>query len=237
MMKKIDNESEEQDEKLLSQNISIIEVGAHSQIFEKFIDFIGVKTLIITDIDSYYEEDDDDNGATETKSKQCPSSDENVKFTSNNSLFFFHDKSKNDEIQYFLDLDLNNKVLKKEAGNWVQDSNGYLLLVYQANETNSNDEEYGARSFEDSFFHMNKQFMKDNLEKFPFGLKNSRFMNSTHEEYIDDMYKWAEKCVDKKPSLAMEILINSEDDADGKEFANWSTPSYIKEGLVWLRDN
>src|SRR5690606_25759092 len=37
---------------LLSQNISIIEVGAYSKIFEKFINFLGIKRLIITDIDS-----------------------------------------------------------------------------------------------------------------------------------------------------------------------------------------
>ena len=238
MMKKIDNESEIDDEKLLSQNISIVEVGAHSQIFEKFIDFIGVKTLIITDIDSYYEvKEVDDSGTTKIKSKQCPSSDENVKFTSNNSLFFFHNKSKDDEIQYFLDLDLENKILKKEAGNWIKDSNGYLLLVYQTNETNTDKVEYGARSFEDSFFHVNKKFIKDNLENFSFGLKNTRYMNEKHTEYKNNVYIWAEKCVAKKPSLAMEIFMNSEDDTDGKEFANWNTPSYIKEGLVWLRDN
>jgi predicted ATP-dependent endonuclease of OLD family len=237
MMKKIDNESGEQEEKLLSQNISVIEVGAHSQTFEKFIDFIGVKTLIITDIDSYYEEDIDDNGTVVTKSKQCPSTDENVKFTSNNSLFFFHNKNKDDEIQYFLDLDLSEKVLKKEAGNWIKDSSGNLLLVYQSKEINYNDEEYGARSFEDSFFHMNKQFIKDNLDNFPFGLKNNRYMKEGHPKCTDDVYIWAEECVAKKPSLAMEILMNSKDDADGKEFSNWNTPSYIKEGLIWLRDN
>lgn len=237
MMKKIDNESEPEDEKLLSQNISIIEVGAHSQIFEKFIDFIGVKTLIITDIDSYYEQEISKDGETIIETKQCSISDENVKFTSNSSLFFFHDKTKDDEIQYFINLDLENKILKKEADNWVQDSNGYLLLTYQTHETNSNGAVYGARSFEDSFFHVNKQFMKDNLGKFPFGLKNYRYINEAHDKYIDDVYIWAEECVAKKPSLAMEILINSEDDADGKEFTNWNIPSYIKEGLVWLRDN
>lgn len=36
---------------LLSQNISIIETGAHSQAFRKFFDFLGIKVLIITDID------------------------------------------------------------------------------------------------------------------------------------------------------------------------------------------
>jgi hypothetical protein len=37
---------------LLSQNISTIEVGAYSQIFEKFIDFLGIRSLILTDIDA-----------------------------------------------------------------------------------------------------------------------------------------------------------------------------------------
>lgn len=37
---------------LLSQNISIIEVGAYSHIFDKFIDFLGIKSLIITDLDA-----------------------------------------------------------------------------------------------------------------------------------------------------------------------------------------
>lgn len=52
MMKKVDIEKPE--DPLLSQNISIIEVGAHSHIFERFIEFIGIKGIIITDIDSYY---------------------------------------------------------------------------------------------------------------------------------------------------------------------------------------
>lgn len=54
MMKKIDQECELEgnDEFLMSQNISIIEVGAYSHIFEKFLRFIGLrKCLVITDID------------------------------------------------------------------------------------------------------------------------------------------------------------------------------------------
>ncbi len=37
---------------LLSQNISIVEVGAYSQIFDQFIDFLGIRTLVITDLDA-----------------------------------------------------------------------------------------------------------------------------------------------------------------------------------------
>ena len=42
MMKKIDEESSVEDEKLLSQNISIVEVGAYSQVYEKLIS-LGLK--------------------------------------------------------------------------------------------------------------------------------------------------------------------------------------------------
>jgi predicted ATP-dependent endonuclease of OLD family len=53
MMKKIDDENkDENDTPLLSQNISIVEVGAYSHIFDTFLNFLGIKTLIITDIDS-----------------------------------------------------------------------------------------------------------------------------------------------------------------------------------------
>ncbi|GAH46703.1 unnamed protein product [marine sediment metagenome] len=53
MMKKIDNENKDTENysPLLSQNISIVEVGAYSHIFDSFLNFLGIKTLIITDID------------------------------------------------------------------------------------------------------------------------------------------------------------------------------------------
>jgi len=54
MMKKLDNTNQATiDYKpLLSQHISIVEVGAYSHVFAKFLDFLQIKTLIITDFDS-----------------------------------------------------------------------------------------------------------------------------------------------------------------------------------------
>ena len=53
MMKKIDDKDSPQEVRpLLSQNISMVAVGAHSQIFDELIKFLGIKTLIITDVDS-----------------------------------------------------------------------------------------------------------------------------------------------------------------------------------------
>jgi len=225
MMKKIDDESNDEDEKLLSQNISIVEVGAYSQIFERFIDFVGVKTLIITDIDSI-----------DTASNACEVSAPNVSSTSNSSLKYFFDTS---TLSDYTNRDLKDKILIKNSSTkkWeLKKDDGFLLIVYQTKETNSDSIEYNGRSFEDSFFHVNKQFMYDNLSQFTIGVKNPRFINKTHKEYVDNPYKWAEECINKKPSFAMEILRSSESD-DEKSFVNWNIPSYIKEGLIWLKDN
>lgn len=225
MMKKIDEESSNTDKKLLSQNISIVEVGAYSQIFEKFIDFIGVKTLIITDIDSV-----DNTGSA------CEVSSTSALNTSNGSLKYFFNKSK---LSDYTKKALNNKILIKNhtTKKWQLDkNNGFLLIVYQTKERNTNAIEYNGRSFEDSFFHINKQFMYDNLNKFSIGIKNPRYINTSHNDYEDNPYLWANQCINKKPSFAMEILRNSKEE-NGKSFANWNIPFYIKEGLIWLRDN
>ena len=240
MLKKLDQEDENNDfTPLLSQNISIVEVGAHAHIFEKFIDFIGVKSLIITDIDSYYKgvllkkdgtPKKDNEGNEVIGIIKCSACNENATYTSNASLKFFYGVDK--DLSYFITLPINNKKLQKNTNGWVQNENGYLVCIYQIKEDG-----YHARSFEDAFFHVNKRFIQDNLLHFPLGLKNPRYINPEHRKYKDDVYFWAENCVEKKPALAMEILLNSETDGEGNQFSNWNIPQYIKEGLEWLRDN
>jgi len=237
MMKKIDQETSENP--LLSQNISIVEVGAHSQVFEKFINFIGVKTLIITDIDSYYEEikykkdgktpQKHQNGNDKKETIKCSADNPKVKYTSNNSLLFFHGKKKEDGIDNFIDLTIENKTLIKSDKKWKSDKKGNLLIVYQIKEGG-----YYARSFEDSFFNLNKDFIID--EENSFDSLTNKWINKLKASEID-VYDFAENAVGSKPSLAIEILLNSKADEDKKEFGNWETPHYIKEGLEWLRKN
>lgn len=83
MMKKIDEKEESNEKKLLSQNISIIEIGRHSKLFEKFIDFLQIKTLIITDIDFVKLEEKEKN-----KTYIACKAEEAIS-TSNDSLKFF----------------------------------------------------------------------------------------------------------------------------------------------------
>lgn len=241
MMKKIDNEFQEN--KLLSQNISIVEVGAYSKIFEKFIDFIGMKSLIITDIDSCYlapviEKGKTtpklkDDGKPELKEKKCPVSDAKADRTANNSLLFFHEK-KREDLSYFKELKIESKsLLKDENRKWKTDINGNLLIVYQTEELNNHARSYHARSFEDAFFHINQDFIIN---------KENSFQSLT-KKWLDKFktnnnpFELAENGVGSKPSLAIEILMNSKTDDNDNEFSNWQIPAYIKEGLLWLKQD
>lgn len=235
MMKKIDQEITD-GIPLLSQNISIVEVGAHSKIFEKFIDFLGIKkSLIITDIDSHYltpklkpdkTEEVNAKGEVVLTYVKCPANHMAVKFTGNNSLIFFHGGKKN--IEYFKELAIDWKILRKNKNNvWVSNRKGYLLLSYQIEENN-----YHARSFEDAFFHLNKDFIIETSNDFP--SITPKYIKKYRNNEIDS-FEFAEKAVGSKPSLAIEILLNSKTDLNKKEFSNWQIPAYIKEGLLWLK--
>jgi predicted ATP-dependent endonuclease of OLD family len=225
MMKKIDQENS--DNPLLSQNISIVEVGAHSQIFEKFIDFIGIKTLVITDIDFAKKIEEDG----KMKTKACKFSD-NPTQTTNSSLNYFYGSSN------LASLKKPEKFIKKENNDkreWVKDENGHLLVIFQTNEKNKDGEEYHARSFEDSFFHVNKYFILDDQNRFD-SLTNKWIKKFKDKEDDTDVFDFAENGVGSKPSLAIEILMNSKT-SELKEFSNWETPNYLKEGLEWLKQN
>lgn len=228
MMKKIDQETPSTDEQpLLSQNISIVEVGAHSQTFEKFIDFVGIKSLVITDIDSNQEVPDEEE-TTKTKREKCRPDDVGASQTSNVSLnFFFGTK----ELSFYKGLDFEEKSLTKPLGSdtWQQEPSGLLKIVYQVEEHG-----YHARSYEDAFFSINKTLLDAGHSAFPSLTK--KHLDKYQANDID-VFEFAEKAVNSKPSLAIEILLNSETNADGIEFSNWQLPLYIKEGLLWLRQN
>ena len=227
MMKKIDQDFITSDETLLlSQNISIVEVGAYSQIFEKFIDFIGVKSLVITDIDSQYTQEIVDGQNTKKKTIKCKPSDPLADKTSNASLnFFFNNK----DLSFYKNLSIDEKVLRKDDAQWIQDPSGYFLMVYQTEELG-----YHGRSFEDAFFSLNKGLLGTDVEAFP-SLTKKHFDVFVGNADTDP-YVFAEKAVNSKPTLAIEILLNSEKIGEN-EFSNWQIPSYIKEGLLWLRKN
>ena len=196
---------------LLSQNISIVEVGAYSHIFEKFIDFIGIKYLLITDIDTYKlipTGKKNKKGEEKMKEKPCSPDDHAVKGISNASLKHFIKKDFNELIK-----SSQNIVIKK----------GDLCISFQ-HEENS----YHARSFEDSFIHINLPFINKNKGDFN-GLKNNKYFDLEGDEK-KNAYELAENCILKKTHFALDIIYYSDEN-----YSNWNIPSYIKEGLLWLQ--
>jgi putative ATP-dependent endonuclease of OLD family len=230
MMKKVDQEIEENP--LLSQNISIVEVGAHSQVFEKFIDFIGVKTMIITDLDSAEIVDEDGT----PRRKACHIAHDNASVSTNASLRFFlgTDSLADLKGKILEQKRLNKENQADETKKWVQNIDGHVQIVYQLEEENSDQESYHARSFEDAFAHINKSFLNNTDNTFD-SLTEKHFKKFREGEY--DSYEFAEKAIGSKPSFAIEILLNSTEDGEGNKFSNWNIPTYIKEGLMWLKEN
>lgn len=236
---------------LLSQNISVIEVGAHSHIYEIFLDFIGVKTLIITDIDSAKEEDV---VSADGKMKKVRGAHEidGATHTTNFALQFYHGKGP--EIAHYIGLELTQKMVLKDmtTGKWAAHADGKVMCVFQVPEADEVGNAYHARSFEDAFFHINRPFIQSAMTEdgvtqkagFPSLVKIhlSKYLNDHGSSFA-----MAENGISKKPSFAIEILLNSEtkveklanpDGAEkdfGFEFSNWKTPRYIEEGLTWIK--
>lgn len=188
MMKKLDMEKSNDENflPLMSQNISIIEVGAYAHIFEHFLKFLGIKTLVITDIDS-----------VNNSNKPCSVSI--GKKTLNASIKYFLKGKTLDDLKK---LPKEEKILKFEAGKWICDVNGHLRISFQT-EQNS----YHARSFEDSFIALNYDFIKENTTHFN-GLKCREYFDK--DKYTE--YEIAEKCIAKKTVFATDILYFSNDD-------------------------
>lgn len=202
MMTKLDREIKPSDNEspLLSQNISIIEVGAYSHIFIPLFDFINLKKLcIITDID-ICEMKPNENGRNYPHRCKWESSKRIDLITSNASLKYFFNNENSIDVYYSFKPD--SKILRFEtsSGKYVPDINGKLRICFQIEEDG-----YRARSFEDSFFHVNKEILKNPDLKFD-GL-NEKELNDFRNENINfGVYELAEKGIKSKATLAADFL-------------------------------
>lgn len=196
-------------EPLLSQNISVVEVGAYSHIFATFLGFLGIKTLIVTDLDCA-------KPSANGKLKKCKYTDGTS--TSNASIKFFTQKNNLDDV---ITLNAAPITLKYDdtASRWDSSSEGQLRLLFQKEENG-----YQACSFEDAFLCNNLQFVIDNKDSFS-SLKNRAKLTSVG----NDFYKIADECIESKTAFALDVLLYG-----GENNKKWSTPLYIKDGLEWL---
>lgn len=179
MMDKVDRlKTKDRTMPLSSQNISIVEVGAHASIFIKLLNFLNVKTLIITDLD--YGKKDTENG----KIKKCDYSC--ATHVGNNTIIKFLGKEKED-IEEIIDMSSEEKI------------KGDYRIAYQTKE-NGIKKDYPGRSFEEAFININFDFINKNKKNFN-SLKNIK-------EFTNDKtpYKLAKKCIDKKTTFATDLL-------------------------------
>lgn len=202
--------------KISSQNISIIEVGANSKVFKHFLEFLEIKTLIITDIDT-------------TKFVITPATSEKNESSSNNACSVIEgDNTSNYSIKEFLNIPEKTKTaeiaewFKKLKSNSLQDSSNYIKIAYQIEELG-----YHGRSFEDSFISLN---LKEIIKYKDSGIRGIQNKADLIDSFTD-FYNLTQKVLksDGKSDFASSLLFLA---LTGK--VEWKTPIYIKEGLQWI---
>ena len=194
---------------LLSQNISVIEVGAYAKVFSTYLGFIGVRTVIFTDLD-------------------CARKNNNTRLVS--CSFAEATATTNATIKFFLNTDSVSEITAKTpvqrtfeynaaTKSWFQSSSGQLQICFQRKDHN-----YQPSSFEDAFLCRNLKFVTDNKAVFQ-GLQNTDVLVDSATNY----YALADHCIKSKTTFSLDILMNG-----GIDNELWATPKYIEEGLEWL---
>ena len=198
------------DAALTSQNISILEVGANAKAFKHFLDFLEIKTLIITDLDTT-EECESEKGRKTYKA--CPA--KIGTHTSNATLRHYYKSPKFDEEGFSAWMEK----LKEHSHN---DPSPLIKIAYQDVEDG-----YQGRSFEEAFANANMDDIGSNLNDVD-GLKNK----GKFDECKSDPDQFVDEMLDSKgkSSFASSLLYL----ALSKENLKWNIPSYIKEGLKWI---
>lgn len=214
MMRKIDQDNEPNYAKgelaLLSQNISVLPIGAHSHIFEKFFNFIGLdKLLILTDIDIC---------SSDGNHKKCAYEEGKSFLTSNAALKHYFNNS---DIAYYISRKAEEKrfTWNDKRKEMLQDPNGNMMVCYQTKEGN-----YQPRSFEDDFFQLNADFIINS--KFDDSALDTKALISFKED--KNPYELANS-VKSKAALAISLILAEREDK------KWKVPTYIQEGLLWVR--
>lgn len=212
-IQEFDKNCTDEKEKIAQQNISVIEAGANAKAFAPFLEFIGIKSLIITDLDSTKKEIKKDKNDNESTSYGAWPVD-GATHTSNETLkYFFSAPSIKDEKEF---KEWFEKLKQEKQDSLFKN----VYVAYQGEENR-----YHARSFEDAFMNSNKleiKKMRDSL----LGLKNKKYLEEIESA---DIYILTDKVLAKKSDFAASLLYMA---LTGE--VTWMTPKYIKEGLKWI---
>lgn len=198
--------------KLSEQYISYIEVGgAYMSKFKELLEFLEVKTLIITDIDSVEETTiTNKKGKQQTTYPKCEITNSATQYTSNICLKNW----------------LPNKTIISDLLNATDDdkTSNKIRVTYQIKI--DMEQLKCGRSFEEAFIIENPKYIFDNKESL-LSIKNELENYDTEAEVLNNSYD-IHDYIDrnkKKTDFAFDLLNNQD---------NWNVPAYIKEGLIWL---
>ena len=212
-IKEFDKNCQDGLKKIAQQNISVIEAGANAKAFAPFLDFIGIKSLIITDLDSTKKEiKKDKNDNESTIYVACP-----VDVSTHTS---------NETLKYFFSAPSikNEEEFKEWFGKLKQEKQEQLSKnVYVAYQLEENG--YHARSFEDAFMSSNKLEIKNMSDRL-LGLKNKKELQDVE---MANIYDLTDTVLAKKSDFAASLLYMA---LTGQ--VTWVTPKYINEGLKWI---
>lgn len=208
-----ENVDETAESGLSSQNISVLEVGANARAFAPFLEFIGVRTLVITDIDTTKAFVSEKTGKTSYPA--CPVAESS--HTSNETLKHFLSAPDPKEEKDFSDWH------KRLVDGTASSGEGQIVLAYQLAEDG-----YHARSFEDAFISINLDKVKARKDTLA-GLKNR---DKLDEFSGDDFYTLTTQILGKKSDFAGSVLYLAL-----AENESWRVPKYIMDGLKWIHKN
>ncbi|MCW8895008.1 AAA family ATPase [Sulfurimonas sp.] len=193
-----------------SQNISIVEVGANAEAFDKLIKFLNIQTLIITDIDTTIKTTNSSGRIIYPAEKVSDAT-----HTSNATIKKYYnspDVNSDDFEPWFINL--------KNANLTITDTS-MINIFYQIEE-----DSYHARSFEDAFIKVNLLELitnKDDLR----GLKNRDELIETTE-----IYELTDRVLNKKSDFAFSLLYLAL-----SRNIEWNMPQYIRNALEWIQND
>lgn len=166
---------------LNSQNITILEVGANARVFGPLLDFLELKTLIITDIDTIKKEKSSWNA--------CPVNE--GKATSNTTLTHYlgAKELKRDEDAY-------KEWFKSLVKNDIK-QNSNIKIYYQMEESG-----YCARSFEDAFLNVNYDKISQHITEIK-GIKNEDELKREKTKDPGYLYCLTDKILEKNRILQL----------------------------------
>lgn len=212
-IKKIDKA---ENRSLSSEYIAYIEVGnAYMQKFKELLEFLELKALIITDIDSVEKViKKNKNGVDITTYPTCPITNSNNLVTSNSTLKKWIPNEEN--------------IIQLVQKNESDKISGIIRVAYQTNIETFPSIKCG-RSFEEAFIIENSDYLFTNQSKIT-AISNKLSNYSNDQEVYNDSFELLD-FIDRnnrKTSFAFDLLMVEQD--------SWVVPTYIKEGLLWLAE-